>query len=122
VLVQPDIREYLAAERTLLSYSRTAIGIMGFGFLVARFSLTPPEVPTLTPQPAVAAGMSMWLGSAIIVFSVALNVLAIVDYRSTIQRLNRAHQADWRASRLATTTAVLLALMGILLAGQLLMT
>jgi uncharacterized membrane protein YidH (DUF202 family) len=30
-----DTREYLAAERTLLAYIRTALALMGFGFIVA---------------------------------------------------------------------------------------
>jgi len=34
-----DPRVYFAAERTLLAWIRTGIGVMAFGFVVARFGL-----------------------------------------------------------------------------------
>jgi putative membrane protein len=34
-----DLRDYLAAERTLLPWIRTGLALMGFGFVVARFGL-----------------------------------------------------------------------------------
>ena len=34
-----DPRVYLAAERTFLAWVRTAVALMGFGFLIARFAL-----------------------------------------------------------------------------------
>jgi Domain of unknown function (DUF202) len=39
-----DIREHLAAERTLLAYVRTGLALMGFGFVVARFGLFLREI------------------------------------------------------------------------------
>ncbi len=33
------LRDYLAAERTLLAWIRTGLALMGFGFVVARFGL-----------------------------------------------------------------------------------
>jgi putative membrane protein len=34
-----DLRVYFAAERTLLAWVRTGIGVMAFGFVVAPFGL-----------------------------------------------------------------------------------
>ena len=36
---QDDPRIYFAAERTLLAWLRTGLGLMGVGFAVARFGL-----------------------------------------------------------------------------------
>jgi putative membrane protein len=35
----PDPRVFFAAERTLLAWVRTALGLIGLGFVVARFGL-----------------------------------------------------------------------------------
>ena len=41
------IRDHLANERTYLAWMRTAIALMGFGVLIARFRLLqPPNIPT----------------------------------------------------------------------------
>jgi putative membrane protein len=35
----PELRDLLAAERTLLSWIRSGLALMGFEFVVARFGL-----------------------------------------------------------------------------------
>jgi len=49
-----DLRDYLAAERTLLAWVRTGLALMGLGFVVARFGLF---VQQLEVVPARAAGI-----------------------------------------------------------------
>ncbi len=39
IMSNPDPRIFFAAERTLLAWSRTALGVIGLGFVVARFGL-----------------------------------------------------------------------------------
>ena len=38
-----DLRDYLAGERTFLAWLRTGTGLMGFGFVAARFGLFADE-------------------------------------------------------------------------------
>lgn len=42
--VPPTARDFLANERTFLSYIRTALAFVGFGFVIARFSLFSREL------------------------------------------------------------------------------
>ena len=37
--ITPDLREHLAAERTILAYVRTGLAMMSIGFMLSRFSL-----------------------------------------------------------------------------------
>ena len=39
ILPEAAVRDHLANERTLLSWQRTALGVIGLGFLVDRFAL-----------------------------------------------------------------------------------
>jgi putative membrane protein len=60
----PDLRVVQANERTLLAWVRTALGIMAFGFVVARLGLWLREI-----QPASStSGGSLWVGVALVVF------------------------------------------------------
>ena len=85
-----DPRVRFAAERTLLAWVRTGLGLMGFGFVVARFGLFLRELPATTG--AVAAqpgGWSMRFGIAQVLLGVATNVLAAIEYRAVIRRIDR---------------------------------
>ena len=63
----PDIedpRVYFAAERTLLAWIRTGLGVIGLGFVVARFGLflrMMRDVPNAAPR----AG-STWIGVGLV--------------------------------------------------------
>lgn len=101
----PDVREYLAVERTLLAYIRTGLAMMGFGFVLARLGGT-----------EFSAGRgSMWFGVGLVFFGVLLNVLSVFEYRGLIARLNRARAANWPPARMAVGTAALTAIGGAVL-------
>jgi putative membrane protein len=75
---KPRVADHLANERTFLAWIRTSIGIMGFGFVVVKFSLFTREISVALgatrkmPQPGYShliGIMLVALGGLIIVFS-----------------------------------------------------
>lgn len=58
----PAVREYLTAERTQLAYARTSLAMMGFGFVIARFSLFLREIPVLSHNAMPASPWVVTLG------------------------------------------------------------
>lgn len=115
-----DIRDYLAAERTLLAWIRTGLALMGFGFVVARFGLFLQElqvaqrVPSLQPY-----GLSLWFGVALIAMGVAVNLFSAWRHARLIQELNLGEESRYRPSAQAIAVAVILALVGLAMAAYL---
>jgi putative membrane protein len=84
-------REHLANERTLLSWIRTAIAMMGLGFVVARFALflrelavQPGGAPVSTP------GLSTWIGIAMVFGGVLAGALGAYRYFRVRDQIERA--------------------------------
>jgi putative membrane protein len=111
---EPDLREYLAAERTFLAYIRTSLGLMGFGFVIARFALFLREVQLFqgSSAPPSTPGLSVWFGTAFVLFGVVLNAMSIVEYRAVIRRLNVTHGASVPPAATPVATAVVIGACG----------
>lgn len=75
----------------MLAWVRTGLGMMGFGFVVARFGLFLRELPAAVPQAASTppGGWSLRFGVALVLLGVVTNVLAAVEYRVVIGRIDR---------------------------------
>src|SRR6267378_7931005 len=85
-----DLRDYLAAERTLLAWVRTGLAMMGFGFVVARFGLFLRELASVEGvQPRQRLAVSLWVGTTLVLLGVAVNFLAAVKHWNTVRRLDR---------------------------------
>jgi putative membrane protein len=108
---EQDPRVYFAAERTLLAWLRTGLGLMGVGFAVSRFGLFLRQISfeqshLSTP----ATGLSMWSGVALVTLGVIVNVGAVLRHIHLIRELS---SGTWRAGQVSKEAIAL----GLLLAG-----
>ena len=80
---EPDPRVFFAAERTFLSWIRTGLALMGFGFVVARFGLFLREIAAMQGGPPAPAGLSRWFGIGLIGLGVLLTAASTATHVST---------------------------------------
>ena len=108
--------DYLAAERTFLAWIRTGLALMGFGFVVARFGLFLREIAMTThTQTLQSTGVSLFIGTTLLLIGVAVNVAASLHHVALIGKLNRG-DAIGRPSASAIAVALTLAALGLALA------
>ncbi|MEO6829924.1 MAG: DUF202 domain-containing protein [Acidobacteriaceae bacterium] len=115
-----DPRVYFAAERTFLAWIRTGLALMGFGFVVARFGFFLRELgmessPSWQPH-GQTTGLSFWLGTALVVLGVMVNLAAALTHVRQIKALAAGTWVAGRPSKAAVAIALLLAIAGIVLA------
>ena len=118
-----DPRIYLAAERTFLAWIRTSVALMGFGFLIARFVLWLREYAELqgvTPRPRSHPAISPWLGFGMVVVGVSVCVMAAHRHRNYMRALQAGVANPPLSVRASVSVAAILALVGLVMAIQIL--
>ncbi len=110
--------DHAANERTFLSWVRTAIAIMAFGFLVQKFdlflriagqSLGARSEPTSGPIIGTVAGLLL------IVLGAAMLVFAAIRFRKTTLDINAKELRAGPGDRLDVTLVMLLLALGAIL-------
>ena len=101
-----DPRVYLAIERTFLSWIRTGLAMMGFGFIVARFGVFLREMGMVgTNPPPESAGLSVYVGTALVFLGVAVNLFAVIIHVRMVGRWNRGDRIARKPSALGIAIA-----------------
>lgn len=116
-LPKADLRDYLAAERTLLAWMRTGLALMGFGFVVARFGLFLQKLELASREPVGEQyGLSLWFGTALIAAGVLVNVWAGWHHIRLVHQLDRGEKFQSGSSIRAVAIAFFLAIVGLAMA------
>jgi len=110
-----DPRVLFAAERTLLAWVRTAITLMGFGFVVAKFGLYLHLIAGHQPSPVQEAA-ALVIGIALVGFGVATSIMSALQYQRIIRTLGPAEIPPRYQTGIASLSAWALAAAGVLLA------
>jgi putative membrane protein len=114
---KPELRDYLAAERTFLAWIRTGLALMGFGFVVARFGLFLQQMRAFqNAAPENSPGPSVWFGTALIGVGVVVDVVSAWRHIHLVRDLNRGAAVPSNPSRQGVLIALFLALVGLAMA------
>jgi putative membrane protein len=85
---------------------------MAFGFVVARFVLFLRELAAHQFGSHRTTGISMWIGTALLVIGIIVNVGATVQHVRLLNRLNRGEIPD-SYSKSAIAVALIVAVLGL---------
>lgn len=117
-MANEDPRIYFAAERTLLSWIRTGIAVMGFGFIVGRFG---DFLAAASADPADAGrSVTPFVGAALIALGATAIAAGTLEYRRYCKTLRPEDLPSPNASRLPQALAWSMVVLGVALVGVLL--
>ncbi|HCE57963.1 MAG TPA: hypothetical protein DER09_09115 [Prolixibacteraceae bacterium] len=81
-------REHLANERTFLAWIRTSIALMGFGFVIVKFSLFLKQLSLLLETGGLPSkGYSSIVGVVMVAIGVIITILAFLQYKRNEKQL-----------------------------------
>ncbi|MGA9652140.1 YidH family protein [Pedobacter sp.] len=86
-----NIGDHLANERTFLAWIRTSIGIMGFGFVVVKFSLFIRQISLALGTRATVhqTGNSQKIGILLVALGAMTIIFAFIRYQKTRVQLEK---------------------------------
>lgn len=112
---------YFAAERTLMAWMRTSLGLMALGFVIDRFGLVLSHIVPAAGGAPYSRTFSFWAGTILVVVGAVMAAVAAVrywlfarDYRN-VQSTRPGH-----GIMMGVGFTVIIALMGFVVAAFLL--
>jgi len=110
-----DPRVLFAAERTLLAWQRSAIALMGFGFVVERFGLF-LQMAFHQPLSVSQRGFSLGLGVLLLILGASVALGSARQFRQVAKSLDPAVIPPGYWTYAGVTLNVIIAIVGLALA------
>jgi putative membrane protein len=116
---RPDPRVLFAAERTLLAWQRSSLALMGFGFVIERFSLF---LAALRREPEIPGHhlFSLLVGVGLILLGAGVALASSISYGRFVRTLPGQDVSSGYLTGLGSLINVVIAAAGIALAVYLL--
>lgn len=111
-----DPRVFFAGVRTLLAWQRSSLALMAFGFVIERFSLF-LTLLRLAPESSPTHLFSLVVGVVLILIGAGVATASTVAFRSFVRGLPAQDVPSGSWVWLGSTINVVVALIGIVLAG-----
>jgi putative membrane protein len=110
-----DPRVLFAAERTLLAWQRSAIALMGFGFVIERFGLF-LEMVMHQPQVSGQRGFSLGFGVLLLLLGAVVALVSARQFLQVAKDLDPAVVPPGYWTRVGVVLNVIIALIAVILA------
>lgn len=104
-------RDHLANERTFLAWIRTAIALMGFGFVIVKFAVFVRQASLLLGEKAtlIPKSYSAQIGVGMVVFGAIAAALGYVSYRNTASKIENGYYQPIASVNLWITIIIIIA-------------
>ena len=109
------LSDHLANERTFLAWIRTAIAIMGFGFVVVKFSIFLKQVSAAlgATQKTIPSAHSHIIGILLVGLGAAIILFSAIRYKKTAVDLEKGSQ--YHSTLMISVTTALIFLISVYL-------
>lgn len=102
-------REHLANERTFLAWIRTSIALMGFGFVIVKFSLFIKQLSLLLQTKDLPSNVySSIVGVVMVAIGVIITILAFLQYKKNEKQLKNNYFVSSSMLSLLVTLIILI--------------
>lgn len=117
-----DPRVYFAAERTMLAWQRSAIALMGLGFVIERFGLFMQLMAQGQPVSPSQSMLSLYLGVGFILLGACTAILSAIQFLLFYQSLSTQEKPRGHVYWLPPAVNLFLAVSAAALSGWLVFT